>query len=142
MDQNLLDRMGACEMKLMPKLTDEEIDSLQAGRVLDALIHKHIFDFDNIDLYEGIWPENRTNQYPGTENDWVKDSVPHYSTDISAAWEVIEKVKITWPYFIIGPHSSGGWLLSDSWSDETSQHHILADTVSLAICRAALKSCQ
>src|SRR3990167_3030790 len=76
----------------MSKLTDEEIDSLQARRALDALIHKHIFGFDNMNLYEGVWPKNRTNQYPGTEDDWVKDSVPYYSTNISAAWEVIQKM--------------------------------------------------
>jgi hypothetical protein len=60
-------------------LTFEEINNLKAGRELDGLIHGHIFGL----------------KIP-TDHNWTSntycDCVPHYSTNISHAWRVIEKI--------------------------------------------------
>src|SRR3990172_12143844 len=83
MDQNLLDRMGVCEMKLMPKLTDEEVDSLQAGRRLDVIIAREVFGYQVVNIDDEPYIETEKLEYA---------SVPEYSTDVSAAWEVIQKM--------------------------------------------------
>lgn len=106
---------------------------MKPGRELDALVAEKVMG------------------YPGDGNVWYvtgdyanPDSIPEYSTDIAAAWEVVEKMK----------HSS--WSFSIRSSDDCEAEFSLndgkflqnADTVGMgrgdtapyAICLAALKA--
>jgi hypothetical protein len=90
-----------------------DIDKMEAGIVLDELIWEHVFKRSKIYSIEA------------TQN------CPQYSRDISAAWEVVEKLKLS-----LIPVNTG-WIVSP--------HHLFeglfaeAPTAPLAVCRAALK---
>lgn len=78
-------------------MTKEEILNMKPGRELDALIATKIFgwyfkkmptgkmllppDNDERKYFAAVWDENGIPGY-----------LPEYSTDISAAWEVVEKL--------------------------------------------------
>lgn len=61
------------------------------------------------------------------------DHVPHYSTDISAAWELLDKTT-SW---LIGKHFEGGYFCRLVLEDGV--YEVEADTAPLAICLAFLK---
>lgn len=76
--------------------------------------------------------------------------LPHYSTDIAAAWEVVEAVGRTWrgfPFMLTwepnefygGPLWHAGWV---EWlyGEMESRATAKADTISEAICHAAYKA--
>ena len=71
----------------------------------------------------------------------VRAFPPNYSTDIGAAWQVVEKLragKFVW----IKDCGGFGWrveILSSSETDIQIDFSVVADTAPLAICLAALK---
>lgn len=78
------------------------------------------------------------------------DAIPPYSSDISCAWRVIDKLRER--YTNIALHAANGWGLSlgsigydgtreDSQLVETWLPPINADTAPMAICLAALAAC-
>jgi len=114
-----------------------DVREMKAGRELDNLIAEFVMgaidkDFDEI--YTNEWRFKREN---GT---WFPSC--HYSTEISAAWEIVEKLKLT-----VHP-TFGGWNVANcnaSGSGETSwvgitnhQKWVYAETAPEAICKAAL----
>lgn len=148
------------------------IDEMQAGRELDALVAEKVMKW----RWDNDWdclipPEQKakpsemwTDWQPGLTEDWrepVKENhvpgvryngdsskiiLPHYSTNIAAAWEVVEKLQVThyvnvnihtpffdgelhWCYFELHKHTDTHPLWSAS-----------GNTTPLAICRAALKA--
>jgi len=60
--------------------------------------------------------------------------LPKYSTDIAAAWEVVEEMELVVGYGLLYK-----WHVRNSWEDDLASVHTNADTAPLAICRAALK---
>jgi len=109
-----------------PPLPFKQLSELEAGPELDSLVDEKIFGREYIRGY-GALP---------------------YSTDIGAAWEVVEKMR-NWP--------NGHWWLSLSqiagvrgeWragfsfggmAVDHSPKFVVADTAPLAICLAALKA--
>jgi hypothetical protein len=111
------------------EMTREEILSMEAGRELDALVAVEVMGWHN---------DHEVPYY-----DWVQESneVIHISkrwspsSDIGAAWEVVEKM------------IANGWWNTDigfgsgivvSFDDGSTTHQAKADTAPLAICRAAL----
>lgn len=58
---------------------------MKPGRDLDALVNEKIFRIISLKVREG----NPAGMKPG----WP-DNIPHYSTDISAAWGVVENMCI------------------------------------------------
>lgn len=111
------------------------IDEMPAGREMDGQIHVLVF-----------------NKAVPTDHDWLHDTfcdcVPRYSTDIVAAWAVVEKLRAGGIYFTIrtdiiwdvtlwdgneGTWNAGG--CQDKWLVD-----VQAKTAPLAICRAALKA--
>ncbi len=93
---------------------------------------------------------------PGGVNsvDWRRESMtwmgcPDYSTDIKAAWDVVEKIKHLKPdgererFFEMGWTADGwwvGWGVSAGIGGYSFYTSIIADTAPEAICLAALKS--
>ena len=72
--------------------------------------------------------------------------LPHYSTDIAAAWMVVEGLsKRFWPE--VGRMDNGTWYCEIVGRGDTPAQvsngpiaHEIAETAPLAICRAALKA--
>ena len=106
-------------------MTHDEILNMPAGREMDALIAEKV-------------TKTTTCPYWGSE---VAETVPHYSTDISAAWEVVEKMSSKF----IGLHkmkfAEGKWFaLYLDKSNDDCEEIVEAETPMLAICLAALLS--
>lgn len=124
-------------------MTDNEIDAMPAGREMDALVAEYVMgspcppmpvdgpDWGSQASQVEIWHEN----------------LPHYSTDIAAAWQVVKKFnnKLT----IQGPNSidlNEGFSYPDYWEigfhekSWSNKFRGVAETAPLAICRAALKA--
>lgn len=110
---------------------------LDAGRQLDALVAEKVLkfklDYEFADIYNGPLVPGLRDQYD------EMGILPHYSTDIAAAWEVVERMR------------SGGWRLElRDWvtywsarfnSDPDSQGRFAKEEdVPHAICLAALKA--
>ncbi len=102
-------------------MTDTEIDHLQAGRELDVLVGHKLM---------------------GLRNE-PKERIPNFSTDMTAAWQVLERWSLS-----IGPTSAPlhgdentEWGCTDNVIDCEDRGDLLtkAPTAPLAICRMALK---
>ena len=137
-----------------------DIDTLEPGPALDALVAEKVMglrldgDFpiqqdeaggwDPIDEEDGAGHQRRPcyrtcgdhpmPPYQYEHGSTCRRVVPEYSTDIAAAWEVVEKLRPTGPKLSIHAARLGydveygpGWFVS-------------APTAPLAICRAALKA--
>jgi hypothetical protein len=116
---------------------DDKIDDLQAGRELDALIAEKVMGIKcGACLQDG--------QLEPITMDWRE--IPHYSTDIAAAWEVVEKA-----YLVIRPSLLHGsnlqWIAGQLKGVRASglieiikETYTEAETAPLAICKAALRA--
>ena len=124
-----------------------DIDKLEAGREIDKKVHlivsKNTFYFpinqDPEYLYQVV-PDG---------SGYIKVYPPPYSTDIAAAWLVVEKMQeLGYPVLRLSSGDSLGdkWQFhcSDAWRqvshEEDKDFFANADTAPLAICRAALKA--
>jgi len=106
----------------MNELTREQILAMPAGRELDALVRKHVFGWSLIG-------DGRSKSPDG----YQIRSIPDYSTDIAAAWEVAEKFEtIEVKRF----HTDKGlWFCEIK---EKIWHRSYGATAPEAICKAAL----
>lgn len=121
---------------------------MKAGRDLDALIAEKVTNLPNIHIVTGnhhhanglVYGKHLLTGYP--------ESVPFYSTDIAAAWKVVEKIPMT----VHAPGASyahGEYANSDdAWLAEARMPGIeyyntvtsKGQTSPEAICLAALKT--
>lgn len=85
-------------------MTRDEILAMKPGRELDALVAINIFGWQKV-VFGGVVmiapPQNdeRMHWAANWDEHGCPHWIPHYSTDISAAWEVFEKIK-----------NLGGWI--------------------------------
>jgi len=106
-----------------------DIDSIPAGRQMDSMIADKVFGY--------------IVSYPSTA---LKDGeawrgVPAYSTDISDAWKVVDKLRETCCDFSISEGYNAAFLKDEGVFAFTHVWVVsTADTVPVAICRAALKA--
>lgn len=106
--------------------TEKEIADVRAGNRLDAYVAKAVFGEDIYrDSIHGLWRL-------GTERRTDKGCPPPYSTEIGAAWKVIEKLDGDPFTFAVGV----GWC--DLYRDRDQVDGITADSTPLAICKAAM----
>jgi hypothetical protein len=131
---------------------------MNAGRELDALIAEKVMGY-TLRFAAKAWTDEdwmcsdtptETNvmaiyapadQFPGSGA--FDMSIPHYSTDIAAAWQVIDRMEELVRMARIG-RVIGGWECRFvQLEDTTGYYDVLeeADTAPLAICLAALKVC-
>lgn len=142
-------------------MTPEDIDKLEAGRELDALIAERVMGwkwcaspntfkpgrpwrrwlaepYRNMPVWDGVTEMPIDGLFDEESN------VLYYSTDIAAAWEVVEKLRETWPVVLVtvGPKHYDVEINTDKGSP--SHYRLVedaqAETLPLAICRAALKA--
>jgi hypothetical protein len=109
-------------------MTRDEILIMPASREMDALIAQKVLELMvDFEFEEPFVPALR-DRY----DEW--GLLPSYSTDIAAAWDVVEKCKLH-----IGPTEEGNWYASNV-HDLNEPNMVIAIDVSapLAICRVAL----
>ena len=119
-------------------MTNEEIDKLPAGQELDILIAERVMGWERLperpNRQRGFATEEYQNLRWRLPNGEVTLDLDYFSTDISEAWQVVEKL-----YLHVGPFGDY-WYASDvhNWNDARIIVH--AFTAPLAICRASLKA--
>lgn len=109
---------------------------MNAGRELDAMVAEKVFGWEPA---VNPWGDGRNigwNLPPCIPNElerrtWSRDPLP-YSTDISAAWQVVEKIGL-------GIQPCGdGWVCGIPGN--RSKPSVLGASAPLAICLAAMKA--
>jgi hypothetical protein len=118
----------------------DDILKMKAGRELDSLILKHVFgsnhDFDNC-----RWCKK---DFDGDHYVRGNPHFSHYSTEISAAWEVVEKIMSMGYRYVFRGNFEGNGLHSvgfdeQDWADNNPLYKSqLCSSLPLAICKAAL----
>lgn len=123
-------------------MTEDEIRNLPAGREMDALVAQQLFGWmfiasnfvHNLE-YGTMIPPN------GWKRDnFIPDECPHYSTDIAAAWEVVEKMRGMALAMTMGKGDDAYQcrIFDGRIAPEAYRVLVSAETAPLAICRAAL----
>jgi len=129
------------------KITDKDIDNLEAGRELDALVAEKVMGWKRGEGIGGdpIWLTDVTDWIP-----YINDHPLAWnpSASISAAWTVLEKFRrdgkewelvIGLNNYTISNMSSDGQFLN-GWTYNDGIILVDAPTAPLAISRAALKA--
>lgn len=138
-------------VSLALKKAGRELDALVAEKVMgeQLMFAQHIAFGVKIVEYNGQDPETDDGEIVlkrliDGRHTVLEASVPHRSTDIAAAWQVVEaffnhKVEVYPTKEITVEY---GWLEHPiaAWHCQIGWHHATADTPSLAICLAALKA--
>lgn len=101
------------------------MSELVAGRDLDALVAERVMGWEAPTWHH---PEGW-----GTSD----SSIPHFSTDISAAWEVVEKMRPDWTLDFRA--TCEGYFASFDNMSQTFEH-FSRESAAHAICLAALKA--
>jgi hypothetical protein len=124
-------------------MTHEQIDQLEAGPELDALIAEKVMGWTGVEKSNNVGWELQG--YPPNPKKLHRAGgahlVPDYSTEIPAAWLVVEKLGFL---FTIGRQTNGYIVVIYSNNPNLTQTDGCgiggAKTAPLAICRAALKT--
>lgn len=131
---------------------------MNAGRELDALVAEKVMGATWRNITKGgrkrclsfvasrplVTIEEKKTIYHG----YNQDNLPHYSTDISAAWEVVEEFRRGWQHkkaaAVIDLHISDIVDMNDShvsiYAPDIKKVEAWGNTIPLAICLAALKA--
>lgn len=116
-----------------------ELDALVAERVMGWEQHDfhHVGDFVRPDAWRRF-AENGHFAHHIQPHEWMRwQDVPAYSTDIAAAWQVVEKMKAEGYEACIDSDSDGDWSVIFTMNGEGIWCSVKKDAP-LAICRAAL----
>jgi len=136
-------------------MTRDEVMALEAGPELDALVAEKVMGWHRAACSN--WTERRSGQ-PWLDVDSLSAANPFWSpsTDIAAAWEVVEKVRGWKPkvrgntcacFAIDAPAVTGGLEKPAVWAagwhdyagwERAGSLEATADTAPLAICRVSL----
>lgn len=129
-----------------------EIDTLEAGRELDALVAEYVFGWTDLkdsrhwkgpglECWRPTGPPGKIGTHPGG----FVCEVPHYSTMLVPAWEIVEKYKERMQCMAWEPHESE-WSVTiwvDLPNDKLEGGYWTSGNAAsfpLAVCRAALKA--
>lgn len=115
-----------------------DIDKIEAGQELDALVAEKVM---GLKVRGNKYVEMGDSEIPPIALD-----IPRYSTDMAAAWQVVEKIKATSSRGYVLDFFRGVWTVGlracgDAGEPELYDHDAgRAEEAPVAICRAALKS--
>jgi hypothetical protein len=110
-----------------------DFTTMAAGRDLDALVAEKVMGHE---VHRDVRWREPAILGPGQRI--ANTPMPRYSTDIAAAWAVIQKLMEThFMYSLNASHESGHWCVFYPASGSPVEGEY-ADTAPLAICRAAL----
>lgn len=121
-------------------MTNEEIDQMAAGRELDRLIAEKVMGWKLVDPIK--YPADKYCGFPpGQQFDYI----PKYSTEIAAAWPLMERITKDKRFYygvemITHLHSNGWLIVVFGESKKYHDIYVFAETAPLAICRATLKA--
>jgi hypothetical protein len=116
--------------------TDVE-KKMKAGRELDALVAERVMGWYNVGRgYLFGNDDSWGGDNPQTPDKGIQD-LPHYSTDIKAAWEVVERVSAVYQIKVGSDKTAFAWWCEIGEGDWRS---IGQPTAALAICKAVLKA--
>ena len=111
--------------------------TVKPGRELDALVAEKVMGL------RFVWRSQLTDHYGYNAGVWtiptkwgtmdLTEEPPRYSTDIAAAWEVVEKMREDG--FLVALYRSAG-----AWIADTNPGYGKSDTAPHAICLAALRA--
>lgn len=111
----------------------------QAGRELDALVAEKVMGWTHIPV--GSHPNLRSEAWTNDNGASAVFTLPFYSQDIAAAWEVVEQLKtLGWTCFLDnddGQHDCEFARMGDQPFNAIQER---GETAPLAICRAALNA--
>lgn len=114
-----------------------EIQSTEAAmRQLDALIAEHVMGWTKISLEKTISGEEKIYGKP-PDQQGMDLVIPEYSTDIAAAWEVVEKLRSMGKDIELRGHAP---YEPDNWQVVVNDEFYTEGPAPLAICLAALKA--
>jgi Phage ABA sandwich domain len=118
------------------------MESLKAGRPLDALVAEKVLA-EKYEFLEFVGDYCR----PDPEDSVAYDCCPRYSTDIAAAWQIVEKLIAITPqqdlhieHWYHEEDETSGWQISSCYELGEWKDWVQAETLPLAICLAALKA--
>ena len=108
----------------------------KSEREIDALIAEHVMEIDGVVLHTNGYAVFRTRADDRVTGEWF--AIRHYSTQMSAAWEVVEKLESRGAHFLLKKTGQKG---TNTWCAEFEPgKSVSAETAPLAICLCALKS--
>ena len=114
---------------------------MRVSRELDALIAERVMGWELDDLPEGVVWEGNSETGGGVT---ARTAVPRYSTDIAAAWEVVEKIRgagFTFSLWDNANQYAAPWDCRFTHRDDVGQKGIAIEgTAPHAICLAALRA--
>ena len=114
-------------------MTRDEILNMPAGREMDAILMEKLFEYSWDSSFKGgAWRHADGSCY-------LQQLLPRFSTDIAAAWEVVEKLCDETGCDIVKVCKRDPELLRGDWSCNFGRgFEAFGETAPLAICRAAL----
>ena len=121
------------------------VDEMEAGPELDALIAEKVMEWTGVHYRAGYSDEECTSPSGlyGKGPDGRVFLSKSYSTDIAAAWPVLEKINNAFGIMILvlpDGRTEVQRMRPRSLEGFTEKITVSADTAPLAICRAALKA--
>lgn len=118
-------------------------------REIDALVAKHVMGWPPASCH-AYWhdpdasltgePKGRTLSWSEPTASGQELELPHYSTDISAAWEVVEWLRARDFIFEVSFRTSSDVWEVQIWEQDGDIEVTRVDTAPIAICLAALKT--
>ena len=99
------------------------------NREIDSLVHKHVMGKDLLRPSTFVSPD---------PTGFVPNKIPHYSTDIAAAWEVVEKRELNTAITV--DNLGTGSVRCDVYVNGELMASVYHDTAPMAICRAVLEA--
>jgi hypothetical protein len=105
-------------------------------RRIDALVAEHVMGHDFVYIDLNVTPRIAVDD--GTDEG--HEEMPYYSSDIAAAWEVVERLKMYEPEISWNDEHQGWSVSLWKFSAIRSQCGVSAETAPLTICLAALKA--
>jgi len=82
---------GQCQDCLIHKQIKEKILVMEAGRELDKVVGEIVFGYE-VKIFQGFAPDLCYQYRTPSEYGETYEFLPNYSTDISAAWQVVERM--------------------------------------------------
>lgn len=125
-------------------MTTEQITKLEAGREMDRAVFEKVFRMDPANARIGLHADGDIEYYLGYPAG--HDIAPHFSTDIGAAWRVVEKLRETYSRVevhsvtVLGEDARYVCMVEEKTGEVHERYVAQADaaTAPLAIVRAAL----
>lgn len=113
---------------------------MNPGRELDAIVAEKIFKIEVCRNEKGGWSEGPADYYDSYGEMILSNPLKEYSTEIAAAWEVVDQLKTINPEFWFSisrnpPMQGDGWYVENGPDRETIAE---GETAPHAICLAAL----